>query len=619
MNYLSVEDLSKMYGDKVLFSDLTFGLDRGDKVGLIAQNGSGKTTLLKVLAGMEEPDSGTVVFRKDIKVGLLMQDVSFDPSLTVLDAVFSSDSELFRVVKNYELAVINEDHEKLTDLFDSMERLNAWNLENKVKEILGKLGLDRLQAKVGTLSGGQQKRIGLAKLLIENPDLIILDEPTNHLDIEMISWLEDYLSSSNTTLFMVTHDRYFLDAVTNKIFEIDKGDMHVYRGNYGYFLEKRSERHANVISQKHKAEGLLKKELEWFRRQPKARTTKSKARIDAIDSIKDAASVNTKIEKAKLSTQMERLGSKILEFHNASKSYGENVLFKGFNYKFERNDCVGLVGVNGSGKSTLIKMMLGELAPDTGKVVVGDTVKFSLYSQDGLQGGMDQRMIEVVKKIAEVFPLKGGKSITAAQMLERFLFPRSTHYLRVDQLSGGERKRLHLVQVLMRNPNFLILDEPTNDLDILTINVLEEFLQSFPGCIVIASHDRFFLDRIIKHVFALNHETGEIKDFPGNYTQFEIWNKEQKTRSQEHTKPKAKSTPKAPQTKTKLSFNEQREFNAIEKEIPKLEKRKMELAKQLSEASDNHEKIIEISAELSQIVDDLDAKELRWLELSEFI
>lgn len=619
MNYLSVEDLSKMYGDKVLFSDLTFGLERGDKVGLIAQNGSGKTTLLKVLAGMEEPDSGTVIFRKDIKVGLLMQDVVFDANLTVLDAVFSSDSELFRVVKSYELAVINEDHELLASLFDSMDRLNAWNLENKVKEILGRLGLDRLQAKVGTLSGGQQKRIALAKLLIENPDLIILDEPTNHLDIDMISWLEDFLSTSNTTLFMVTHDRYFLDAVTNKIFEIDKGDMHVYRGSYGYFLEKRSERHANVLSQKHKAEGLLKKELEWFRRQPKARTTKSKARIDAIDAIKDAASVNTKEEKAKLSTQMERLGSKILEFHNASKSYGDNVLFKGFNYKFERNDCIGLVGKNGSGKSTLIKMMLGELAPDTGKVVVGDTVKFSLYSQDGLQGGMDQRMIEVVKKIAEVFPLKGGKSITAAQMLERFLFPRNTHYMRVDQLSGGERKRLHLVQVLMRNPNFLILDEPTNDLDILTINVLEEFLQSFPGCIVIASHDRFFLDRIIKHVFALNHETGEIKDFPGNYTQFETWNKEQKVHSQEQPKTKQKSIPKTATSKTKLSFNEQREFNTIEKEIPELEKRKIKLTEQLSQAADDHEKIINISAELTQIVDDLDAKELRWLELSEYI
>ncbi|MFT6322812.1 MAG: ATP-binding cassette subfamily F protein uup, partial [Halieaceae bacterium] len=505
MNYLSVENLSKMYGEKTLFSDLTFGLNKGDKVGLIARNGSGKTTLLRVLAGQESPDDGKVIFRKDIKVGLLMQEISFEPHLTVLDAVFSSDSELFRVVKSYELAVIAEDHEKLTDLYDSMDRLEGWNLENKVQEILGKLGLDRLDAKVGTLSGGQQKRIALAKLLIENPDLIILDEPTNHLDIEMISWLEEYLTTNNTTLFMVTHDRYFLDAVTNKILEIDKGEMHVYKGNYGYFLEKREERHENIVSQKQKAQGLLKKELEWFRRQPKARGTKSKARIDAIDDVKKSASVVTREDKAQISTQMERLGSKILEFHNASKSYGEKTLFKGFDYKFERNDVIGLVGKNGSGKSTLINMMMGKLAPDTGKVVVGETVKFSLYSQDGLQGGMDQRVIEVVKKIAEVFPLKGGKTITAAQMLERFLFPRDTHYLRVDQLSGGERKRLHLVQVLMNNPNFLILDEPTNDLDILTINVLEEFLQNFPGCLVIASHDRFFLDRIVKHVFSLDY------------------------------------------------------------------------------------------------------------------
>lgn len=618
MNYLSVENLSKMYGEKVLFTDLTFGLNRGDKVGLIARNGSGKTTLLKVLAGQEEPDTGDVVFRKDIKVGLLMQDVVFEPHLTVLDAVFSSDSELFRVVKNYELAVLAEDHEKLTDLYDSMERLNAWNLENQVKEILGKLGLDRLDAKVGTLSGGQQKRIALAKELIENPDLIILDEPTNHLDIEMISWLEGYLTTSNTTLFMVTHDRYFLDTVTNKILEIDQGDMYFYKGNYSYFLEKRAERHENVISQKQKAEGLLKKELEWFRRQPKARTTKSKARIDGIDDIKKAASVNTKIEKAQISSQMERLGSKILEFHNASKSYGDKVLFENFNYKFERNDFIGLVGRNGSGKSTLINMMLGNLAPDTGKVVVGETVKFSLYSQDGLQGGMDQRVIEVVKKVAEVFPLKGGKSITAAQMLERFLFPRDTHFLRVDQLSGGERKRLHLVQVLMKNPNFLILDEPTNDLDILTINVLEEFLQSFPGCLVIASHDRFFLDRIVTHVFSLDYAK-EIKDFPGNYTQYEEWRSLQKQEEKkEQTKIKEELL-KEEKKKTKLSFNEQREFNLIEKEIPLLEERKIKLSEELTLASDNHEKIITISAELTEIVDKLDAMEIRWLELSEYI
>lgn len=617
MNYLSVENLSKMYGEKTLFTDLTFGLNKGDKVGLIARNGSGKTTLLKVLAGQETPDSGLVVFRKDIKVGLLMQENTFEPHFNVLDAVFSSDSEIFKVVKSYELAVIEEDHEKLTELYDSMDRLDAWNLENKVQEILGKLGLDRLDAKVSTLSGGQQKRIALAKVLIENPDLIILDEPTNHLDIEMISWLEEYLTTNNTTLFMVTHDRYFLDAVTNRILEIDKGEMHFYKGNYGYFLEKRQERHENIVSQKQKAEGLLKKELEWFRRQPKARTTKSKARIDAIDEVKKSASVNTREEKAQISTQMERLGSKILEFHNASKSYGDKTLFKGFNYKFGRNDFVGLVGKNGSGKSTLIKMMLGELEPDTGKVVVGETVKFSLYSQDGLQGGMDQRVIEVVKKVAEVFPLKGGKTISAAQMLERFLFPRDTHYLRVDQLSGGERKRLHLVQVLMKNPNFLILDEPTNDLDILTINVLEEFLQVFPGCLVIASHDRFFLDRIVKHVFSLDYNE-EIKDFPGNYTEFEAWKKLQ-VQQEKKTKVQIKEKAAAvEQAKTKLSFNEQREFNQLEKDIPKLESRKSILSEELTQVADDHEKIMKISAELTQIVTDLDQKEMRWLELSEY-
>tara|TARA_R110002050_G_scaffold221441_1_gene357259 strand:+ start:33251 stop:35107 length:1857 start_codon:yes stop_codon:yes gene_type:complete len=618
MNYLSVENLSKMYGDKVLFSDLTFGLNKGDKVGLIARNGSGKTTLLKVLSGQEEPDSGVVTFRKDIKVGLLMQEVVFEPHLTVLDAVFSSDTEVFQVVKDYELAVLNEDHDKLTSLFDSMERLDAWNLENKVKEILGKLGLDRLDAKVATLSGGQQKRIALAKLLIENPDLIILDEPTNHLDIEMISWLESYLTTSNTTLFMVTHDRYFLDAVTNKILEIERGEMHVYKGNYGYFLEKREERQANNISQKQKAQGLLKKELEWFRRQPKARTTKSKARIDAIDAIKDSASIQTKEEKAKISTQMERLGSKILEFHNASKSYGKKTLFKNFNYKFGRNDVIGLVGKNGSGKSTLINMMLGKLPSDTGKVVVGETVKFSLYSQEGLQGGMDQRVIEVIKKIAEVFPLKGGKTISAAQMLERFLFPRDMHFMRVDQLSGGERKRLHLVQVLMNNPNFLILDEPTNDLDILTINVLEDFLQSFPGCLVIASHDRFFLDRIVKHIFSLDYAE-EIKDFPGNYTQYEEWRAQQiAAEKKQASKPKVTSQ-KIEKEKTKLSFNEQREFKSIEKEMPVLEKRKYELSEKLTEVADDHEQIMKISEELTQIVNTLDEMEMRWLELSEYV
>ena len=617
MNYLSVEDVSKMYGEKVLFSNLTFGLSRGDKVGLIARNGTGKTTLLKILAGDEEPDSGTVVFRKDIKVGLLMQEAHFEPSLSVLDAVFDSDSELFKVVKSYEIAVLEDDHEKLTELFDSMERLNGWNLENKVKEILGRLGLDRLQAKVGTLSGGQQKRIALAKVLIEDPDLIILDEPTNHLDVEMISWLEGYLSFSNITLFMVTHDRYFLDSVTNKILEIDQGEMHVYKGNYGYFLEKRAERYSNMAAQKQKAQGLLKKELEWFRRQPKARTTKSKARIDAIDGVKETASINVREEKAKISTNMERLGSKILEFHNASKSYGDKVLFKGFDYKFGRNDFVGLVGKNGSGKSTLINMMLGQLPTDSGKVVVGDTVRFAHYSQDGLQGGMDQRVIDVVKKVAENFPTTEGKSLSAAQLLERFLFPRKMHYLRVDQLSGGERKRLHLVQVLMKNPNFLILDEPTNDLDILTINVLEEYLVNFPGCLVIASHDRFFLDRIVKHVFSLDFAE-EIKDFPGNYTQYEQWKAAQKTLKPSSTKPKEKPVKKE-QKKTKLSFNEQREFDQIEKALPELEKRKHELSEELTKVADNHEKIMEISAQLTQIVVELDEKELRWLELSEFV
>ena len=618
MNYLSVENLSKMYGEKVLFTDLTFGLERGDKVGLIARNGSGKTTLLKVLSGMEEPDSGTVTFRKDIKVGLLMQEAHFEPSLTVLDAVFDSDSELFKVVKSYELAVIAEDHDALTDLYDDMERLDGWNLENKVKEILGKLGLDRLDAKVGTLSGGQQKRIALAKVLIESPDLIILDEPTNHLDIEMISWLEGYLSSSNTTLFMVTHDRYFLDSITNKIFEIDQGEMHVYKGSYGYFLEKREERYANMTSQKQKAQGLLKKELEWFRRQPKARTTKSKARIDAIDAVKDKASIKVHEEKAKITTTMERLGSKILEFHNASKSYGDKVLFKNFDYKFGRNDFIGLVGKNGSGKSTLINMMLGKLESDTGKVVVGETVRFAHYSQDGLQGGMDQRVIEVVNKVAENFPTTGGRSITAAQLLERFLFSRKMHYLRVDQLSGGERKRLHLVQVLMKNPNFLILDEPTNDLDILTINVLEEFLIDFPGCVVIASHDRFFLDRIVKHVFSLDFAE-EIKDFPGNYTQYEEWKVLQKQEEKRTVTKQKEVAVKEEKAKIKLSFNEQREFETIEKEMPILEDRKAKLSEELTQVSDNHEKIMKISAELTQIVDELDAKELRWLELSEYV
>jgi ATP-binding cassette subfamily F protein uup len=557
------------------------------------------------------------VFRKDIKVGILMQEAHFEASLTVLDAVFESNSELFRVVKNYELAVLNNDTEKLTALYEDMERLNAWNLENRVKEILGKLGLDRLTAKVGTLSGGQQKRIALAKVLIEDPDFIILDEPTNHLDVEMIQWLEEYLTTANSTLFMVTHDRYFLDAVTTKILELDKGEMFMYKGNYGYFLEKRAERHTNIEVNKAKAQQLLKKELEWYRRQPKARTTKSKARIDAIGGIKKAAKVNTEKKQVQLTTQMERLGSKILEFHRVSKGFGDKKLFEGFDYKFVKNDSVGLVGRNGTGKSTLIKLMMGMEQPDSGKIVIGETVKFAMYSQDGSQGGMDQRVIEVVKKIAENFPLKGGKVITAAQMLERFLFPRSMHYLRVDQLSGGERKRLHLVQVLMQNPNFLILDEPTNDLDILTINVLEDFLQSYPGCLVVASHDRYFLDRIVGHVFALGHDKG-IKDFPGNYTQFQEWQQEQKLQKVAAEK-KAKEVKEKPKVKTKLSYNEQREFDQIEKEMPVLEKKKAELAEELTRVTDNHEEIMRISDELTQVVEKLDEMEMRWLELSEYV
>ncbi len=614
MNLLSVESLSKSYGDKLLFEDLNFGIHQNDRISLIAKNGTGKSTLLKILSGLEPPDEGRVVFRKGLSVGYLPQESHFNPDSSVIDAIFSSKSELFETVKLYESAIATDNHKEIDRLMSAMDRLDAWNLEANVRQVLGKLGITDIHQKTGNLSGGQVKRVALAKVLIENPGLLILDEPTNHLDIEMISWLEEFLNKSRITLFMVTHDRYFLDSVSNRIFELDRGSLYTYSGNYDYFVEKRQQRYEVLEAEKSKAQNLLKKEMEWYRRQPKARGTKSKARIDNISKIQESASLKTDEKRVAIDSVEKRLGSKILELHNIAKSFGDKTLFRNFYYKFQRNDKVGLVGPNGCGKTTFIKILLNDLKPDEGKVVWGETLKTAHYSQNGLQAANDKRVIEVVKDIAEYFELKKGKKISATQMLERFLFPREMHYQRVDKLSGGERKRLHLIEVLMQQPNFLILDEPTNDLDLPTISVLEDFLAGFNGCVVIASHDRAFLDNTVDHLFVFG-ENKTIKDFPGNYSQYQKSRKANKPVAASKKEPQQK---RPERVKTKLSFNEKREFAEIEKKLPELEKEKAELEALLNAGNAGYEKLLEYTSRLNEVLEEIERLEMRWLELSEY-
>ena len=623
MNYLSIESISKRFADREILSNLTFGMAAGDKVALVAQNGTGKSTLMKIIAGLEEPDSGRVVFRKGLKVRYLMQDPKINPDLTIWDSVFETDNPILIAISEYERCLEEgETGEAFQKAMDTLEDLNGWDQEVKVKSILSELNIDQLDAKVGSLSGGQLKRLALAKVLIDEPDFLMLDEPTNHLDLEMIEWLEKFLKTENITLLMVTHDRYFLENVCNTILEMDDFGLYTYKGNYSFFLERREERKSSDQATIEKAKNLFRTEVEWMRRQPKARTTKSKARIDSFHDLKKVAKQRIDNKQVELEINMERMGSKILEFHNVGKGFADKQLFEGFSYKFKRAEKVGIIGPNGTGKSTLLNIITEKVQPDSGKVVVGETIKVGYFNQEGMKFKTNERVFEVVKKVAEFIPLAKGKKLSASQLLERFLFPKNMHYNMIEKLSGGEKRRLHLLTVLMKNPNFLILDEPTNDLDIMTLNILEDFLLDFPGCVIIVSHDRYFMDKLVDHLFVLEKDKLSIKDFPGNYSQWRDWKKAGgdkieavavKKEVEKKSKPKNVSTDK-PQ---KMSFNEKREFGILEVDIEKLEKRKAEINNKFEKGIEDSDEMMKLSDELGEIIGNLETKSDRWLELSD--
>src|SRR5210317_1328159 len=575
MNLLSVENISKSYGELVLFEQLSFGVNKDQKIALIAKNGSGKTAILNILSGLDQPDQGMVNYRKDTKVSFLSQEPILAEDSTIEECILASDNEVLKVIANYEKALLDMDNtDGYQKAFDAMDRHDAWDFETQYQQILSKLKLDNLQLKVSALSGGQKKRVALANALLNKPDLIILDEPTNHLDLEMIEWLEVYFAKENITLFMVTHDRYFLERVCNEIVELDQGQLHTYKGNYAYYLEKKEARLSQEQVEQHKSKRLFKKELDWMRRQPKARTTKSKSRIDDFAQIKERAHQRRQDHEIQLEIDMERMGTKILECHKLFKSFGDKSILDGFDYNFLRGERIGIIGKNGTGKSTFLNILTGKESPDAGKIVVGDTIKFGYYTQAGIPSKSGQKVIDVIRDFGDYIPLKKGRQISAQQLLERFLFDRKKQYDFVEKLSGGELKRLYLCTVLIKNPNFLILDEPTNDLDIVTLNVLENFLMDFPGCIIIVSHDRYFMDKIVDHLFIFRGE-GIIEDFPGNYTDFRFYEKSNPPENIDKNK-KEDSRKTAPEP-GQLSYLEKREFGKLEKDIENLEKKKADI------------------------------------------
>jgi ABC transport system ATP-binding/permease protein len=626
INYLSAENIAHSFGDKWLFKNLTFGINRGDKVALIGANGAGKTTFLNILSSHFPPDEGLVSLRKDIRVGYLDQTPTFDALLPVSELLFTSSNPVAQVVREYEKSIEHPDTPNLGDILERMDNLQAWDFEAKVKEILGTLGLYDITKPFGELSGGQKKRAALAKVLIEEPELLIMDEPTNHLDLETIEWLESYLNTQNTTLLLVSHDRYFLDKVCNIIVEFDSGNMYSYKGNYGYYLEKKAEQQANQTITLEKDRQRLKKELEWMRRQPQARGTKAQYRIDAYGDLKEKVGGNRREEKFELNVKVTRMGSKIVELESVGKEFDGKVLVNNFLYTFKKGDRIGIVGKNGAGKSTLLNMMTGQLRPDNGKVVIGDTVQFGYYAQHELEYRDDQRVIDLVKEIAEVVKLGSGETITASQFLNLFLFPPSRQQDFIGKLSGGEKRRLQLLQVLIKNPNFLILDEPTNDLDIHSLNVLEDFLANFQGCLVIVSHDRYFMDRLVDHLFVFEEE-GNLKDYPGNYSDYRVWKEEQARESKvlssglnisKSTPNTQQPIPKTQGSRRKLSYKEQKEFDGIENDIASLETQKDLLIDKLNLGSSNHGELTDWSRQIESITNELEEKEIRWLELSEY-
>ena len=621
MNYLSVENISKSFGERSLFNNLSFGINEGQKIGFVAKNGTGKTSILNILSGDEPSDSGQVISRKNLKISFLPQEPILDPNATIEEIIQTSDNHIIKIITAYEEALKNpEDSIGYQKAFDLMEANQAWDFETVYKQILSKLKLNDLNQRVETMSGGQKKRLALANAILGQPQLLILDEPTNHLDLEMIEWLEGFFAKSNITLFMVTHDRFFLERVCNEIIELEDGELFSYKGNYSYYLEKRKARIENFTSETKKAKQLFKQELEWMRRQPKARTTKSKSRIDDFQDIKSRAHQRRNDHEVQLELNMERLGTKVVELHAISKSFDEKKILDQFEYNFLKGERIGIIGKNGTGKSTFLNMITGNIAPDKGKVVIGDTVKFGYYTQKGIHIKEGQKVIDVVREFGDFIPLKKGRQISAQQLLERFLFDRKKQYDFVDKLSGGERKRLYLCTVLIKNPNFLILDEPTNDLDIVTLNVLENFLLDFPGCLIVVSHDRYFMDKIVDHLFIFRGDS-LVEDFPGNYSDFRIYedSKPPQSKKVNSERDSNKSNWKKQGEKAKLSYQEQKEYQRIEREIASLEREKKALENKFTTENWEADEIQKQSIQLQNIIESLNNKTERWFELSSLL
>ena len=624
MNYLSVENLTKSFGVRILFSDLTFGIDQGQKVAIVAKNGAGKTTLLRCLMEMEPYDSGRIVYRNDIRIAFMEQSEQLNPEQTILEAVFDHDIPELQLIKTYNIAIANNDEKALEECYQQLTDMNAWDIEVKVQQILSVLKLTDTSQKIESLSGGQKKRVALAKVLLSEADFLFLDEPTNHLDLDMIEWLESYLSTSKSTILMVTHDRYFLEVVCDTIYELSNETLFRYKGNFSYYLEKKAEREEQLQSTVDKARNTFRKELDWIRRQPKARGTKQKARVDAFEGIKSTAQMRLEEDEMELPVKMERLGSKIVEFHKIGKAFGDKTILHDFSYHFQRKERLGIVGNNGTGKSTFLNLLIGQEEPNKGKVVIGETIVFGYYSQDLIKVDDSKKVIDVVKDVAEYIPLEKGKQLSASQLLERFLFTRDSHYNFVHKLSGGEKRRLKLLKVLMSNPNFLILDEPTNDLDIFAMAVLEEYLRNFQGCLVVVSHDRYFMDKMVDHLFVFEGE-GKILDIVGNYTDYrKVQNGKSKEVKKNLEVPMSKEEEKflkptvLSNEKRKLNFKEKEELKTLEKKLAELEVIKLELTDQLSDTSKSNSELYEAGIILGKVISELDELSNRWLELSEF-
>lgn len=618
MNYLKVEGLTKYYGEVCMFEEIEFAVNKSEKIALVAKNGTGKTTLLQILTGKDAPESGTVYINPEVKLSYLPQEPEFDPESTVMDAIYSSADHIVTVVKEYEEAMLSGDMPRIEKAMAAMETENAWDFENNIKQILSVFRIDMLQQKMGKLSGGQRKRVALANIIVNKPDFVIFDEPTNHLDLDMIEWLEDFLTRSSITLLMVTHDRYFLDRVCNKIIEIDDQKIYSYQGNYSYFLDKRYDRKLNQKANIEKARNLMRKELDWIRRQPKARGTKAKYRVDAFHDLKDKASQRISDDNVEINVQAKRLGNKIINVKDLHKSFGDKKILDGFTYDFSRFEKVGIVGGNGTGKSTFLNVLTSSIEADSGEIDYGETIQIGYYKQTGFKFKENQKVIDVIKDVSESIELEAGRRLSASQYLEHFLFEPKMQHVHVSKLSGGERKRLQLMRVLMKQPNFLILDEPTNDLDIETLNILEDFLQSFKGCVIIVSHDRYFMDKVVDHLFVFEGQ-GVINDFAGNYSNWRAYTEHQKKETQKADKveKKQETKPVEKPAKSKLTYKERLEMEQLEKDLDALNTSKAEMEEKLNSGSLNSDEIQALSIEIGSIMETIEEKEMIWLELSE--